>query len=217
MSSGDILERHDFAEGEAVRIGNRVYFASPAAGAKPPGDQQFAVRVRRVPQIDDETVWNGIHATNTKPTKGPVLVIRDNVELPSTLVFPEERLCDSLDISTPNLLAPQGPADNLPLAYARGAPLLSPEEGGTTLHATLPEALASTASSATLGLRGTIFANGTAERFESYRQLRVEALRMLGALQLGGLQPGDRAIFQCTHVDRQLHLHAIWGCAIGGM
>ena len=215
-----------FADGEAVEHAGVVYFSSPT-GVEPAVGNSQAVRLRRLPhdehgQADANGVLRELHGrgmcTQNAPVvgNGPVLVDRCGSELPSSLVFPEERLCDSLDLPTSNERALNGSETQLPVAHAKGPPLLPFEHGGTPHHATLSDALAATAASPTLGARGIVYDSSSGERFQSYKQLFAAAWQMLGALQVQGIVQGDCAIFQCTHADRLLHVEAIWGCILGG-
>ena len=64
--------------------------------------------------------------------------------------------------------------------------------------------------------RGVTFlpARGDAQ-FESYAALLDAAQRMLGGLHAAGLRQGDAVAMQIA--DLPSHLHALWGCVLGGI
>ena len=207
-----------FRDGEAHEHGGTIYFASPSLIEPELGKR--SIRMRRLPRDEhgrvDMSSITGTDIATELIGDGPVLVHRSATDLPVTLTFREEKLSDNLDLPTSNERVLLGSEAELPMAYAKGPPLLPPDDGGVPVHSTLTDALAAAATSPTLGARGIIYASSAGDQFESYRQLQTAARRLLGALQGAGVVRGDRAVFQCTHDDRQLHVQAIWGCALGG-
>ncbi|HVR98289.1 MAG TPA: AMP-binding protein, partial [Thermoanaerobaculia bacterium] len=53
------------------------------------------------------------------------------------------------------------------------------------------------------------------ETYLSYRQLREQALLLLGDLQEAGLMPGDEVVFQLE--DNRSFLLLFWACLLGGL
>ena len=86
--------------------------------------------------------------------------------------------------------------------------------GGPPEHATLVDALR---SSAALSDRGITYvrAGGSSTCTSSYADILAAAQHMLGGLQKLGMAKGDVCVMQISELPA--HIHAIWGCILGGV
>lgn len=79
---------------------------------------------------------------------------------------------------------------------------------------TLAEGLIKSASNS--NEKGIFFIKGEdKEEFISYRQVYLEALKVLYNLQLQGLKAGDELIIQIRDTDSKLFIHIFWACILG--
>jgi acyl-CoA synthetase (AMP-forming)/AMP-acid ligase II/NAD(P)-dependent dehydrogenase (short-subunit alcohol dehydrogenase family)/acyl carrier protein len=100
---------------------------------------------------------------------------------------------------------------DLPLAWARGAPLTLPPEAPSTLAQALQHA-AERSQHTGQGLCTLVEGQ---PRHRDYATLREDALGLLGALQGLGLLPGDRLVLQLPVLAD--HFTAFWACVLGGI
>ncbi|MDF5719561.1 MAG: SDR family NAD(P)-dependent oxidoreductase [Rhizonema sp. PD37] len=94
------------------------------------------------------------------------------------------------------------------LAISHGEPLQYSEDAPKTLT----ELLQRTAQYSTKSII-YIQPDGT-EKFQSYRELWLDAQRILAGLKKLGLKPQDKVIFQLE--NNQDFISAFWGCVLGG-
>ena len=146
---------------------------------------------------------------------GPVIVVREYAETEPTLLMGRERFVSVDDNCSAELreLTIDESAAAAPVAQACGPPLLPAAQGGPPEFSTLCEALEHTARHAPADCGITYVSRGRAV-FESYAALRAEAGRMLGGLRALGLAP--RGVVALQLLEPQLHLRAVWACALGG-
>ena len=99
-------------------------------------------------------------------------------------------------------------------SLSSGAPLATAAAGGPPEHATLSDALR---SSAALSDRGITYvrAGGSSTCTSSYADILAAAQHVLGGLQKLGMAKGDVCVMQISELPA--HIHAIWGCIIGGV
>lgn len=62
--------------------------------------------------------------------------------------------------------------------------------------------------------KGVYYIENGKSKFETYGQLRTNALKYLGALQTLGVEEGQEIVFQTTHNNKFLYL--LWACFLGG-
>ena len=176
-----------------------------------------ARRLRRHPTADElQTLeeTNAATATLLGDDDGPIIVVREYAETEPTLLMGHERfVCVDESCS-----APPEPHDEClgaaPVAQACGPPLLPASQGGPPEFLTLCEALEHTARHAPADCGITYVSRGCVV-FESYATLRAEAGRMLCGLRALELAPHGVVALQL--VEPQLHLRAVWACALGGL
>jgi hypothetical protein len=146
---------------------------------------------------------------------GPVIVVREYAETEPTLLMGRERFVSVDDSCSAELreLTIDESAAAAPVAQACGPPLLPAAQGGPPEFSTLCEALEHTARHAPVD-RGITYVSRGRAVFESYAALRAEAVRLLGGLRALGLAPRDVVALQL--LEPQLHLRAVWACALGG-
>ena len=97
-------------------------------------------------------------------------------------------------------------------AYACGPQLPPASTGGPPEHATLVEALKTTAASTGTGI--TYLSQGVAH-FETYAELLAAARHYLGGLQKLNIVQGEACVMQISQL--RVQLHALWGCILGGI
>ena len=104
-----------------------------------------------------------------------------------------------------SLLLPVGPCS-----------LSSAAAGGPPEHATLSDALRSSAALSGRA-RGITYvrAGGSSTCTSSYADILAAAQHMLGGLQKLGMAKGDVCVMQISELPA--HIHAIWGCILGGV
>ncbi len=168
-------------------------------------------RLRRLPTAAE---LQTLSAADSEPAvlgpDGPVVVAREYAEAEPTLLLGRERF-GSVDESFSQAVDDRG---DQPLAHASGRRLRPAAQGGAPEHATLTAALDHTSRHAPAD-RGITYVSGGRAVFESYATLRREAGRMLGGLRSLGLAPRNVVALQL--VELQLHLRAVWACALGGV
>lgn len=194
---------------DATRVNGTDFYASRAELDGVPSSYR---RMRRLPRDPSTGRIDGV-ALSQVPTgtasqvtpDGVAVVWRPYSEHPPELIFGADSYSGSdIELGSPPAASPP--------AHACGPPLVD-EESSFAQHATMVDALEFAAAKAGAH-KGIKYVEQGECTFESYASLRHEARKVLYALRKLGLVPGEPLAMQVT--ERRLHLHAVWGCALGG-
>ena len=195
---------------DATRVNGTDFYSSRA---ELNGAASSTRRVRRLPRNPSTGLIDGVALSQVPPgtesqvtAEGVAVVWRPYSEHPPELIFGADSFSGSeIEFGSPPAASPP--------AHACGPPLVGDEESGFAQHATMVDALEFAAAKAGAH-KGIKYVEQGECTFESYASLRDEARKVLSALRKLGLTPGEPLAMQVT--ERKLHLHAVWGCALGG-
>ena len=192
---------------EATQVGGVKFYAGKAEIGT-----ATAQRVRRLPRdpatgrIDDSSLSEVLGGASSQITAdGVVVVSRPYLDHPNELIFGRDAFSGSeIEFGSPPAASPP--------AHAVGPALV--KEGLTPHDATTMVSALEIAAKNAGEHKGIKYVEQGTCIFESYATLRDEARKVLHALRKLGLSAGAPLAMQVT--ERKMHLHAVWGCALGG-